>query len=135
MSSNPSKPGEPAPGRRRRCKESAGFLFSHRCENQSVMQCTTCNRPICQRHALQTEQGALCVTCGKRQRVRKDGEHTDDPYLFASVYYHCYGYYGQDSWAYAYYAPQGTDPHDFTEADGVSLTLDDEDFEHDMGAS
>ena len=131
-------PGALGPVGNMKCREKAGFLFSHHCKNMAVEQCQRCNRPVCDAHRTQGEQGALCVTCGKKQRRRGHGiepGYSNNPYFFSSYYYDGYGYYGAGSWGYGYHESNAMDPHDFSEADGASLQSGDDDFEHDMGAS
>ncbi|QAT81854.1 hypothetical protein EJ065_0245 [Corallococcus coralloides] len=121
------------------CLETSGFLFSHPCERGATTQCMRCQKPICLMH-LRTLDGAetVCVMCartadnGDENRDLSNTSDEDDP----SYYYEDYGYYGRDAWRGSGSASSGSDPNDFTEADGESVRReDDASFEEDLGGS
>ncbi|NNB85783.1 hypothetical protein HI113_13735 [Corallococcus exiguus] len=121
------------------CLETSGFLFSHPCERGATTQCMRCQKPICLMHMRTLDGGeAVCVACaraadnGDENRDPSDTSHDDDP----SYYYEDYGYYGRDAWRGSGSSSSGSDPNDFTEADGESVRReDDASFEEDMGGS
>jgi hypothetical protein len=96
-----------------RCRETAGFLFSHPCKNPAVGRCDHCGKPICAEHSRPSsaeappEQpapggwpaagGTVCVGCARRQVVASGGQNQqafrEDP-LF------CAWALGGSSWDY-----------------------------------
>lgn len=81
-----------------RCRETAGFLFSHPCKNEAVRTCTKCAKPICEDHT----RGAgslevsvpggwpaagdpVCIGCERRASVAAGRVESrgDDPYFYA----------------------------------------------------
>lgn len=81
-----------------RCRETAGFLFSHPCKNAAVRTCTKCGKPICEDHT--RGAGALevsvpggwpaagdpvCIGCERRASVAAGRVESrgDDPYFYA----------------------------------------------------
>lgn len=49
------------------CKDRSGFLFAHDCPEESVRECSSCARPICERHTRTSGADALCIPC-QRER-------------------------------------------------------------------
>jgi len=41
------------------CRERAGFLFKHPCDQIAVNKCAGCAKEICAAHTHETERGAL----------------------------------------------------------------------------
>lgn len=115
------------------CQETAGFLFSHHCEDPAVATCEECGKAVCSDHAAttytdSTHETVLCTTCAKkRQRSDTDSvRYENDPYYYSIYYYDDYYY----------------DEHDFNESDEAVLTGGHElnesesaEFEDDMRAS
>ncbi|MBN9681192.1 MULTISPECIES: hypothetical protein [unclassified Corallococcus] len=123
------------------CLETSGFLFSHPCERGATTQCMRCQKPICLLHMRTLDGGeAVCVTCA---RAADNGDENRDPSDTSdfdeddpSYYYEDYGYYGRDAWRGSGASSSGSDPNDFTEADGESVRReDDASFEEDLGGS
>lgn len=77
-----------------RCKEVSGILFNHPCEREATLSCTTCNKPICERHMRYAQDKPTCISClrGALKEERESGRqassgYQNDPYFF-------YYYYG-----------------------------------------
>ena len=123
------------------CNERAGFLFSHDCSRVPIHSCVACQRPICEKHAHESQQGMVCTTCAKaerKQQTTRDDYDDDDPYFYGDGYYRGYGRYRPGRWGYAYihHHHHSHDPNDFTEADEAAVeAVADNDFEMDMGES
>ncbi len=47
------------------CHETAGFLFSHRCDRLSFVRCSRCGKPICDRHSHELGDAIACTACVK----------------------------------------------------------------------
>lgn len=77
-----------------RCRETAGFLFSHPCKNPSTGNCGRCGKPICLLHTRMIDVETVCVGC-ERMAVQEDPSmmesRQDDPFYYASSRYHDYG--------------------------------------------
>ena len=87
----------------RRCRESAGVLFSHPCKQSATTTCSSCRKPICDAHARKTGDAVRCVSCVRQDLTDRHnrGSHAflrDDPYF--------YWYYYDDTW---YDAPYTAD--------------------------
>jgi len=82
-----------------RCRETAGFLFSHPCRNPATTRCIRCSKPICAEHgrpaSLQGESGpapssgtdVVCIGCARHQasHVSTTGDRDalrGDPFFF-----------------------------------------------------
>lgn len=79
-----------------RCRETAGFLFAHPCQDTAVNQCPQCNKPICAKHTRMWQEQSYCITCHK-EACRQAGQTYGDrlnPYYYSSFYYHDYDSYG-----------------------------------------
>ena len=147
------------------CHETSGFLFNHRCDRFSVTRCIGCEKPLCDDHQHDVDEGILCTSCLKRRiRQRDDDDRTgtsstdsryDDhydnsPYFYSTRHYPNYGS-GRHSQVDPSHsdatsgdliggdfsdAKSPHDPMDFTEGDAESFRLEgDGQFESDMGAS
>ncbi len=122
-----------------RCRETAGFLFSHPCKNPATTRCSRCGKPICAEHGRMAspqadsgppqaaQTGTVCIGCARRQAseapTAADREALrDDPFFFAWAL-------GSDasSWAYS------SADHEAFSAPGVEA--DGEDWERDWDAS
>ncbi|AFE03358.1 hypothetical protein COCOR_00231 [Corallococcus coralloides DSM 2259] len=127
------------PSDKPQCQETSGFLFSHPCERGATTQCMRCQKSICLLHMRTLDGGEVaCVMCartadnGDENRELSNTSDEDDP----SYYYEDYGYYGRDAWRGSGSSSSGSDPNDFTEADGESVRReDDASFEEDLGGS
>lgn len=107
-----------------RCRETAGFLFSHPCKNEAVRTCLKCAKPICEDHTRgtavappsvpggwPTEGEPVCIGCERRAAVASGQVQArgDDPYFFAWSFYPDYhtwsgsssGVTGADAGAFA----------------------------------
>lgn len=81
-----------------RCKETAGFLFSHPCRRGDVARCGLCEKPICEKHVRVHDGKRVCVSCHKEHNKatpgsQKEAWRRDDPYYYSSFYYHDYDDY------------------------------------------
>ncbi len=123
-----------------RCRETAGFLFSHPCKNPALGRCDQCGKPICAEHSRSASLGApsgepapgnwpapggtVCIGCARRQVSSSQGEarqaFREDPLFCAWVL-------GGSSWSY-------TD-EDHAAFQTESLPAGDEAWEHDWDAS
>mgnify|MGYP000849204619 CR=1 FL=1 len=129
-----------------RCRETAGFLFSHPCRNPATGKCDRCGKPICAEHTRPepgpprveppppggwpAETGVVCIGCTRRIAVEQGRQQEfagrqADPFFYAwSVFpdYHSY---------------RATRP--YSEADQAAFaaeeTLESAEFEKDWGAS
>lgn len=81
-----------------KCKETSGILFSHACDQLGAMSCTTCNKPICERHMRHVADKPTCISCARknlqddRTQGRNPSTYMQDPYFFH--------YYGNSGGAY-----------------------------------
>ncbi|MBX3183332.1 MAG: hypothetical protein KIT72_03805 [Polyangiaceae bacterium] len=87
-----------------RCRETAGVLFQHRCEEPPSAECTICRRPICQRHQRWDQHSVTCVSClrgvFKDPYKRHSYAHlNDDPYFFWYFHSRSPDPYGSDDYA------------------------------------
>lgn len=64
-----------------RCRETAGFLFSHPCRNPASGRCGRCGKPICAEHARPAGEVPVCVGCARRDPSASPAP--DDPYFYA----------------------------------------------------
>ncbi len=123
------------------CEQTTGFLFSHECGVPAAAACPRCGKRVCDAHLSAVGGELLCTTCAEEEDEDADDAESegdadsdastdeDDP----SYYYQDYGAYGPGS---AWSRGGGTDPNDFTEADGESLRHEeDASFEEDLGGS
>ncbi len=96
-----------------RCRETAGFLFSHPCKNPAMSKCGRCGKPICAEHARPAPSqapsepgpsggspdpaGLVCIGCARRQAAQGDRQaFMDDPFFY------CWALYPEDpSWSYS----------------------------------
>jgi hypothetical protein len=135
-----------------RCNEKSGFLFDHACKYGPVANCGRCERPVCNDHLRDDDNGQpVCITCakkelkdlGRNQNVRKRGFgrhsrwHDHDPYFYGGYHYGGWGHYGHGYWGHQNYQhAMHRDDADFTEADSSGLDDGDAaDFESDMSES
>lgn len=146
-------PTEPRPGE---CQETAGFLFSHRCGDVAVRECVDCQKPICQRHSIDSGGFMRCVQCEKKRiSEQNSGNRTDgggaNSYDSSSPFFYGYGYgYGYGPgyhWGAGHHSNHfsswRTSPthHNLTDSDEASLSggetsaEDVRGFENEMGAS
>ena len=130
-----------------RCNEKSGFLFDHACKYGPVANCGRCERPVCNDHLRDDDNGQpVCITCakkelkdlGRNQQVRKRGFgrhsrwHDHDPYFYGGWGHYGHGYWGHQNYQHAMHR----DDVDFTEADSSGLDDGDAaDFESDMSES
>lgn len=80
-----------------KCRETAGFLFSHPCSESAGQQCSKCAKPVCAKHVRLWDQQPFCVGCHKDERRiagQQQGDR-DDPYYYSTFYYNDYDDYGQ----------------------------------------
>ena len=128
------------------CNETTGFLFKHRCNQESKNHCDACNKPICPDHERRLEELLLCVSCNRAESQRRGlknrpmSGYDDDPYYYGNRYYSGYGYHGYGHHTHFRDRDDTTrhqiDPHDLNAGDAHSLKNEnDEDFETDMGES
>jgi hypothetical protein len=78
-----------------RCRETAGFLFSHPCNRGDVARCKLCEKPICEKHVRALAGNRVCVSCHK-ERTKADGQEDwmrDDPHYYSAYYYRDYDNY------------------------------------------
>ncbi len=109
-----------------RCKETAGFLFSHPCRHPSTDRCSSCSKPICQKHLRTLDQQVLCISCHK-QRNQTSGEWMrHDPYYYSSYHYSDYDDYSD-------YDRYSVDDREAFEAGGAGAWS--EDWEDDYDGS
>lgn len=125
-----------------RCRETAGFLFSHPCKNEAVRTCTKCGKPICEEHSRgagaarvdvpggwPTEGEPVCIGCERRVAVASGNVQArgDDPYFFAWSFYPDYHTYSS------------TPGSGFTSSDAAVFAAEDlpadEEWEKDWDAS
>ena len=67
-----------------RCRETAGFLFSHPCRNPAAGRCGRCGKPICPEHARALgEGGPVSVACARKDPSASPAP--DDPYFYAGA--------------------------------------------------
>jgi len=125
------------------CQDSAGFLFSHRCDRRSAHQCQGCPKVVCNDHVYRRTDGRiLCATCAKiefaaqykKDDPKKGAEQEGYPYFFPDAYYKGFGEFPAGAWGHGLLQAGKRDPNDFTEADGKSLKKEDG-FEQDPQAS
>lgn len=124
-----------------RCRETAGFLFSHPCKNPAVRTCTKCGKPICEDHtrgaaALEVSVPGgwpaagdpVCIGCERRASVAAGRVESrgDDPYFFAWGFYP--SYHSASTWV------EG-DAAAFTAGASSSELPPDEEWEKDWDAS
>ena len=126
------------------CQETAGFLFSHPCGEMAAFTCSECQKPVCQRHAI--DHGGLlrCVSCMKKLRAAGDSTTSDigspygayPPYFYGDHYGYGYGY-GRSRYGWT----RSHHDHDFTDSDEMSVSGGEETaegvakFENNLGAS
>lgn len=129
------------------CQEMAGFLFSHRCGDVAVRECADCQKPICQRHSIDSGGAMRCVACEKKLRGQQQSatnpagggrpyDH-DPPFFYGHYYGYGYGYgYGRHQ-----HWQSSNSQHHFVDSDeaalsGGEITAEEvSGFEDDMGAS
>ncbi len=122
--------------RQGQCNETSGFLFSHPCSEPSEHVCGECQKPVCGKHAVDTQGVLRCTTCAKtwyRGAGRGSGQTTGtgsyDPY-YSSPYFYTWHHYGTSGHRHHF--------HDGDEGalHGREPNRDDlHGFEQDMGAS
>ena len=136
------------------CHDTAGFLFSHRCDRLSFVRCAICRKPICDRHSHDLGGTVACTACVKADptasaqsaqttRGTRYGRYYDDPFFYGHHYYP--GYYSyHDRTTYRESTndsapanqPAAADPNDFTAGDSPSVRHEgDEAFESSAGDS
>lgn len=91
-----------------RCRETAGFLFSHPCKNPATARCSQCGKPVCAEHGRAPAaeagpeppggwpQALLCVGCTRRQAAADPqalARRQDDPLFYAWALYPDYQAY------------------------------------------
>ena len=114
------------------CREKAGFLFSHTCNNIAVGECSLCGKQVCEDHWPTIESVRLCTTCARKavdDDARRATTKYDDynPYFYSYRTYRGWGYYGAGCWGIDYVGTPGAgDSTDFTEADGESVRVEEE---------
>jgi len=119
------------------CNETSGFLFSHPCSEPSDHVCGECQKPICGKHAVDTQGLLRCTTCAKtwfRSAGRgaagaTGGTGYDAPY-YQSPYFYTWHLFGASHHHHHF--------HDGDEGAlrGQEAGREDLDgFEQDMGAS
>lgn len=59
-----------------KCKHIIGFLFLRDCGNESYVQCSSCNRPVCDEHTKHSGTSVVCPECylGQSSGNRDDDE-------------------------------------------------------------
>lgn len=45
------------------CKAKIGLLFLRDCGSMVINNCTTCGRPVCKKHSIESEKGVVCPEC------------------------------------------------------------------------
>lgn len=116
------------------CNETAGFLFSHPCDEPSAHVCGECQKPVCAKHVADTNGTLRCTTCAKRwwktSGTTNSSAHAGyDPY-YGGPYFYSWHIYGSSA-----------SGHHFQDSDEGSLRgrepnrEDLDGFENDMGAS
>lgn len=89
-----------------RCREQAGLLFKHRCQEPASGQCSMCHKPICQLHQRPQAYNVLCIGCTRNQfranpyAKTSMGHLRDDPYFY--WYFHSSSFhdpYGDDDYS------------------------------------
>lgn len=99
------------------CRETRGFLFSHRCGRFATTACGQCGKDICDRHSVAEGDAVWCTTCAKQSRPGTSRPGTSRPGTsHPGGYYHDPYYY-----AYDHYPHYHADRDDFTDGDEAAL--------------
>ncbi|MEZ4442654.1 MAG: hypothetical protein R3B72_26405 [Polyangiaceae bacterium] len=79
-----------------RCRETAGILFSRRCDRPAIGECTRCKKPICDHHGRRYWQSVACVACLRTLIKQQPQERQSQAHLRDDPYF--YWYYVDDGW-------------------------------------
>lgn len=101
-----------------RCRETAGFLFSHPCNRADLAKCRLCEKPVCEKHLRDLAGSQVCVSCHKeRNKGQGQGDWMrDDPHYYSGFYYSDY----EDYSTYDRYSMADRNAFEGTGADGWS---------------
>jgi hypothetical protein len=90
-----------------KCQYKIGFLTLRDCSNNSIDNCTSCNRPVCDEHKRLLNEKTLCIECFIKQspEASNESEKYKRAVIYNSVGYHpiYFGHhhgFGNDSYTY-----------------------------------
>lgn len=73
------------------CKAKIGLLFLRDCGSMVINNCTTCGRPICKKHSIESEKGVVCPECAAPSKNIKNNSALNSTRR-RNNYYSGYGY-------------------------------------------